>query len=194
MMLVCPHCKAELLAEIPVRLLVACPVCEFLAAVSPGGRPEIPTFAEEKSLTQTVARRAIAAGHTDRVDDTVAGHTVVGNLTDAFGEFPLPTGKTLLVEVAEAPREGPPAGTVFRLTKGRTILGRSDADIALEDERISRKHALIEAISRENIYLKDLASTNGTFLNGQRVSVKKLNSGDRIKLGGTTLVFRALDT
>jgi two-component system, cell cycle response regulator len=72
-------------------------------------------------------------------------------------------------------------------------LGRLDADIRLPDEMVSKKHALIEALSRENIYLRDLASTNGTFLNGHQVSTSKLRDGDTLRLGSFVLRFRSQD-
>jgi ribosomal protein S27E len=188
MILHCLHCKEQLLVEAAARAIVRCPVCDFLFALSPGGRPEVPTFSEESSLTKVDARRAVTPSGADRAD-----HTIVGDTTDAFGALPVPAGKELFLEVLAAGDQGPAKGAIFRFAKGRLVLGRTDADVILEDDRISRKHALIEAISRENMYLKDLASTNGTYLNGHRVLMKKLADGDEIRLGSVTLRFRAAD-
>jgi S-DNA-T family DNA segregation ATPase FtsK/SpoIIIE len=66
------------------------------------------------------------------------------------------------------------------------ILGR-DGEITIRDRRVSRKHAVIEAISRENIYIRDLMSKNGTFVNGVKVQTYKLKAGDIIRLGDTDL-------
>lgn len=187
MIIHCPHCKEELVAEITGRALVACPVCEFLFAIETAGRAQIPTFAEEQSLPRVAARRPAQVAAASGPDATHVGDT-----SDAFGTLPLPSGKTLYLEVVESAAD-PAPGTVFRFNKGRMILGRSDADILLDDEKISRKHALIEAISRENIYLKDLASTNGTFLNGHRVMMKKLCAGDEISVGRVRLKFHMND-
>lgn len=187
MIIHCPHCKEEMVAELAARALVACPACEFLFAVEPGGRAQIPTFAEEQSLPRVAARlpaQVAPAGGPDA--------THVGDTSDAFGTLPVPPGKTLYLEVVESVAE-PAPGTIFRFSKGRMILGRSDADVLLDDEKISRKHALIEAISRENIYLKDLASTNGTYLNGHRVMMKKLSAGDEITVGRVRLRFHMTD-
>lgn len=188
MIIACLHCKTDLLIDATTRVLATCPHCDFVFAVSPGSRGEVPTFAEESSLQRIDAKSAAT---------TVAGaapdSTRLGDSSEIFGVLAVPAGKILYVEVVEAPAAGPEKGTIFRFAQGRMVFGRTDGDVRLEDERISRKHAVIEAISRENIYLKDLASTNGTFLNGQRVGMKKLVTGDIVRLGGISLRFHASD-
>jgi pSer/pThr/pTyr-binding forkhead associated (FHA) protein len=69
-------------------------------------------------------------------------------------------------------------------------LGRApNCHVVLEDEKSSRKHALI--LRQGQVYvLRDLGSANGTFLNGVRVSESSLSSGDQIKIGNTTFEFR----
>ena len=69
------------------------------------------------------------------------------------------------------------------------VLGRSkDSDIRVEDSNVSRRHA---ELRREGAdwWLVDLDSTNGTELNGRRVSRSKLSDGDTIRLGATDLSF-----
>ena len=70
-------------------------------------------------------------------------------------------------------------------------LGRApDNDIVLDDRRVSRRHAEIRfRLGRHTLY--DLGSTNGTFVNGKRVSEVALSEGDRVTLGAATLVFHA---
>lgn len=189
MIFVCLHCRSDLMCEPIGRTLAICPVCEFVFAIEPGGPPTVPTFAEEESLPRVRAKRTVTAGVGRHPDATQVGDT-----SDIFGNLPLPQRKVLYLEVVDAPNATYAKGTIFRLGKGRVTLGRSGADIVIDDERVSRKHAVIEAISRENIYLKDLASTNGTYLNDQRISSSKLHSGDQIRIGSTTLRFVAEDT
>ena len=78
-------------------------------------------------------------------------------------------------------------GRAFPLTGNVTVLHRRD--INPMDRLISREHARI--IQRgSNLWLEDLRSTNGTYLNGQRIfEPVLLQSGDRIRLGGTELRF-----
>jgi sigma-B regulation protein RsbU (phosphoserine phosphatase) len=74
--------------------------------------------------------------------------------------------------------------------QAKTIIGRDeDADVFVADHLLSRRHAAIE-LRTEGCFLIDLASKNGTFLNGQRVTEERqLSEGDVIALGSVTLVF-----
>ncbi len=84
---------------------------------------------------------------------------------------------------------GADRGKTFTFTKKQVIVGRIDTDLVLADRDVSRKHLLIERQEDQQILLRDLASSNGTFVNDQRVSNCVLASGDRIRVGGTTLVY-----
>jgi hypothetical protein len=79
-------------------------------------------------------------------------------------------------------------GTVIPLPDGAEILiGReSDLDIVLQEDMVSRKHAKV-TVRGEEIQISDLGSTNGTFVNGQKVKRAQLGAGDRV-LVGTSLM------
>lgn len=84
-------------------------------------------------------------------------------------------------------------GRVHPLTSRSVVIGRSrEADIRLADVNVSRRHA--EIVQEGATYwLVDLGSTNGTDVNGRRVTRAKLADGDRITIGATDIVFgRAL--
>jgi pSer/pThr/pTyr-binding forkhead associated (FHA) protein len=77
--------------------------------------------------------------------------------------------------------------------RGRLRIGRSeDADLSLGfDTEVSRLHAEIENAGGEWLLLDDGLSSNGSFVNGERVSGRRrLRSGDVLTLGGTLLVYR----
>jgi hypothetical protein len=70
------------------------------------------------------------------------------------------------------------------------VVGRSsEADLPLGDPEVSRRHARFEA-ERGVVYLTDLQSSNGTFLNGERVYESiELRPGDHIDVGSTRMVY-----
>ncbi len=68
-------------------------------------------------------------------------------------------------------------------------LGRSkQADIQITDDEISRIHCSIQ-IQHGDYVITDLGSTNGTFVNDQRVEIAKLKRGDRVRVGNTLFEF-----
>ncbi|MCS7048327.1 MAG: FHA domain-containing protein [Verrucomicrobiae bacterium] len=69
------------------------------------------------------------------------------------------------------------------------VIGRvSECDVMVRDAFVSRIHAEI-GFTDNQFTLKDLGSTNGTYRNGARIFQCVLNSGDKIQVGNTTLVF-----
>lgn len=82
----------------------------------------------------------------------------------------------------------PKGESLYYLTKDQIVIGRIDADISLNDPRVSRKHALIERYKYQ-FYIRDLNSKNGTFINGNRIIEGKLNPNDVISIGITNLTF-----
>ena len=88
-------------------------------------------------------------------------------------------------------RSGAMAGAVFPLPIDRPVtIGRSGrCDITINDPAISGQHCRL--VPREQKwFLVDLKSTNGTFLNDQRVEVQVIQPGDRLRIGNHELVFR----
>ena len=90
---------------------------------------------------------------------------------------------------------GPYTGRVFTFDQHDTFLiGRTnDAHLSLPDDRFfSRHHCLLE-IDPPRCFLRDLGSTNGTFVNGVRVGEAFLKHGDQIQ-GGETILFVEVNT
>ena len=86
-------------------------------------------------------------------------------------------------------------GERYPLMGAMTILGRDDAaDIILDDPGISRRHSELRVTTDGPHFVttvRDLGSTNGTFVNGERVTSTHLDDGDRITVGRTSITFRA---
>ena len=81
-------------------------------------------------------------------------------------------------------------GQAYPLVRAITVLGRgTDADIRVEDPGVSRKHC--EIVVGTPALVRDLSSTNGTLVNGQKISEAPLQDGAVVKIGGTSLVYRS---
>ncbi len=83
-------------------------------------------------------------------------------------------------------------GAVFegRFHQDAVTIGRDPTvDLNLEGEAVSARHCAIEVFPAGEAFLRDLGSTNGTFVNGGRVTWARLRNGDRITVGRHTLRF-----
>lgn len=73
------------------------------------------------------------------------------------------------------------------------VIGRSsELDMVLVEDMVSRRHAKI-IVSDDQIVIQDLGSTNGTFVNGEKIKRAKLNEGDRILIGTSIIKLVAAD-
>lgn len=84
-------------------------------------------------------------------------------------------------------------GRRYQLTSARTVLGRgSEADIVVDDPGVSRQHAEIQ-VSGGAATIRDLGSTNGMFVNGERTDAARLVDGSTITMGRTRITFSSPD-
>jgi adenylate cyclase len=76
--------------------------------------------------------------------------------------------------------------------RGSCALGRSVSNqVALTDEKVSRRHALIQAQRENEFWLVDFGSRNGTYLNSRRITQPtRLQPGDRLQIGSSQFVFQ----
>src|SRR3989338_86743 len=113
--------------------------------------------------------------------------------------------KTELLKLDEAPEvvslrkcqlivsDGKSKNKKITLSKPVTTVGKKEGnDLMLDDKTVSRNHLEI-AYVQDSFLLRDLGSTNGTYLNGSRVKEVYLSPGDIIKLGNSTMEFVAFD-
>ncbi len=82
------------------------------------------------------------------------------------------------------------AGISHPLTRPVTRIGRgTDVDLRVDDAGVSRNH--VEVLLGREVLLRDLGSTNGTYVNGVQAGEAVLRDGDLIRLGGTAITFRS---
>ncbi|HEX8065179.1 MAG TPA: FHA domain-containing protein [Thermoleophilaceae bacterium] len=83
------------------------------------------------------------------------------------------------------------AGEAFRIEGERARIGRSpDAEVFLDDVTVSRNHALLVR-RRDGLYIDDLGSLNGTYVNRRRIESHKLVDGDELQIGKYKLTYLA---
>lgn len=86
-------------------------------------------------------------------------------------------------------RQGPQSGQTFALSSGIQTLGRApDNQLHLSDATLSKQHARL-TVQPNGLFIQDLNSSNGTFVNGQRlINAAQLNSGDMVQVGTTVIL------
>ena len=83
------------------------------------------------------------------------------------------------------------SGETFPVEGERMRIGRSpDAEIFLDDVTVSRNHALLVR-RRDGLYIDDLGSLNGTYVNRKRIESHKLVDGDELQIGKYKLTYLA---
>ncbi len=84
--------------------------------------------------------------------------------------------------------QGNQAGTTARLSLGMVLIGRgADCQLILDDDYVSTRHARIVA-GDSGIYVEDLGSTNGTYVNGQRITAPtSVSLVDSVRIGKTVM-------
>jgi predicted Zn finger-like uncharacterized protein len=206
MIIVCPACQSRYkfdeskLGERP-RAKTKCAKCgstieienPLLAAMTlpPGTRPPIPPPAptpaapppEPEPGTET-SRRAVGVPSVDEV----AGQTITGKDLHKMGVLELPKDKRYSLAVIQ----GAGTGQIHQINKTRTIIGRTGADLNLDDAEASRQHAAVEILG-ENAILRDLGSTNGTFIELDRIQQHVLNNHMEFRIGSHVLMFIVTD-
>ena len=203
MIIVCPACQARYkfdeskLGERP-KAKTRCAKCgatieienPLLAAMTlpPGTRPPQaaptpPAPPPEPAPGTDTARRA-----TPSSTEELAGQTITGKDLHKMGVLELPKDKRYSLAVIQ----GAGTGQIHQINKTRTIVGRTGADLNLDDAEASRQHAAVEILG-ENAILRDLGSTNGTFIELDRIQQHVLNNHMEFRIGSHVLMFIVTD-
>jgi len=119
-------------------------------------------------------------------DDTTIAYQVgdTGELTAVDLDRVAAEGATLVIRSG-----GGRAGETFALSGERTAIGRGpESDVFLDDVTVSRNHALLVR-RQDGIYIDDLGSLNGTYVNRNRIESHKLTDGDELQVGKYKLSY-----
>ncbi len=101
----------------------------------------------------------------------------------------LPSGKRLSLAIIN----GNDAGNVYRMGKPRVTIGRSGADLTINDTEASRQHAAVE-VRDAVITVEDLKSTNGTMVEGEKITAPvELTNHSEFSIGSTTIMLIVTD-
>lgn len=97
-----------------------------------------------------------------------------------------------------AVKSGPRTGHLYRLVPEVTAIGRdSHNDIIVDDAAVSRQHAKLKLElgpgDEKQFYVYDLATANGTKVNGEEVVKAPVYDGDEVEIGRTVFVFKQID-
>jgi pSer/pThr/pTyr-binding forkhead associated (FHA) protein len=124
--------------------------------------------------------------HPQQGDDTTAAWQIgdSGELEAIDPEAVASDDATLVIRSG-----GGRSGETFLVSGDQTRIGRSpEAEVFLDDVTVSRNHALLVR-RRDGIYIDDLGSLNGTYVNRKRIESHKLNDGDELQVGKYKLTF-----
>ncbi|HET7292206.1 MAG TPA: FHA domain-containing protein [Vicinamibacteria bacterium] len=135
--------------------------------------PEQAPAVEEKLRTKKVA-----------VTPAVGEATSTGRDLMKAGIIEMPKDKRYSLAVLQ----GASTGQIFPVTRVRTTIGRAGADIVIDDPEASRVHAALEILG-EHAILRDLGSTNGTFVDLEKIDQHVLYNQNEFRIGSHVLMF-----
>jgi predicted Zn finger-like uncharacterized protein len=199
MIIVCPACQSRYkfdeskLGERP-KAKTRCAKCggtieienPLLAAMTlpPGAHPPVVPPAPPPAAPGTdTAKRSTVSSQEEQ-----AGQTITGKDLHKMGILELPKDKRYSLAVIQ----GAGTGQIHQINKTRTIIGRTGADLNLDDAEASRQHASVEILG-ENAVVRDLGSTNGTFIELDRIQQHVLNNHMEFRIGSHVLMFIVTD-
>jgi predicted Zn finger-like uncharacterized protein len=156
------------------RVQFRCPKCTHTTVIDVATRPE---STQAVSPLPSFARGGGGGG---------AGLPEMGGtIVSSTSGLSLPTDKNITVSVIG----GQSKGLSHPLSKPRVVIGRrgGGADIEIDDQEVSRWHCAIE-VKQDVVKLRDLDSTNGTFMEDERVRAAELQHLSEFRVGSTVLL------
>lgn len=140
--------------------------------------------------TMTSPAAPAESSQTDPADTAVPGESPKTSKLrkEMLDGLKLPETRKLSIAVIS----GNNAGEIYQISKPRMVIGRGEADILIQDLEASRTHAEIDVIG-DRVVLHDLNSTNGTFLDEQKITSVTLENHSEFRIGSTVFMLIITD-
>jgi predicted Zn finger-like uncharacterized protein len=174
----CAKCGSMIEIENPVLSAMTLP---------PGALDVTPEPAPEPPLTAPQVQPPTLK-HKSAAEAEVGTGTITGRDMHRMGLLELPKDKRFSLAIIQ----GEATGQIYSITKSRTTIGRSGNDVNLEDPEASRQHAVVE-IYGERAILRDLGSTNGTYMDLERIDHAEISNQMEFRIGSHVLMFIITD-
>jgi len=175
----CAKCGASIEIENPLLAAMTLP-----PSFVPSPADEARARPVDEPTRETRVGGGSAARPAQLDDDRVGSSTVTGSNLHQAGAISLPKDKRFSLAVIQ----GAGTGQIHQITKSRTVIGRSGADFNIEDPEASRQHASVDIVG-ETAILRDLGSTNGTFVELDRIEQEALSNQMEFRIGSHVLMF-----
>jgi predicted Zn finger-like uncharacterized protein len=180
----CSKCGGTIEIENPLLGSSTLPADDLLPSPAPPpAAPPADAPAPDESLRtkQTPVQPPAARGE-------AGSATIAGGDAHRMGLLQLPKDKRFSLAVIQ----GAATGQIFSISKTRTVIGRTGADINLDDPEASRQHAAVEIVG-DVALLRDLGSTNGTWIELDRIEQHQLGNQQEFRVGSHVLMFIVTD-
>jgi len=192
MIVVCPTCQARYRFDenklggrpkVKTRCAKCSGVIEIVqpdpldATLAPGDQIPAPAPPEPLEEEPRQSTQKIPVVESDTDPGKLTGHDIQALLE-------LPKNRRFSLAIIQ----GAGTGQIFQISKMRTTLGRTGADLNLDDTEASRQHAVLEILG-EHAILKDLDSTNGTYIDSARIEQQVLKNQMEFRIGNHVLMF-----
>jgi predicted Zn finger-like uncharacterized protein len=166
------------------RVTAKCKKCggSIEIAAAEAGPTTVPSLAEEGAPAPPRERDTTARVRRLRSDESVGEETLTGHRVAEVLDLPQDKKYSL------ACLQGKASGQIFQIHKVKTVLGRADSDIVLDDPESSRQHATLEILG-SRVVVTDLNSTNGTFIQGERIQNAELENHNEFRIGEHVLML-----
>jgi len=166
---ICPNCREQVAdggLVIPGGLL-RCAGC--LAIFRMAGRPGVVAPPGRSTDQETVKSTSLSAS-----------------------AVPVPAEPPLALQLVLRVEAGPDRGRTFRVAGVELVIGRRTGEVPLTDDEVSRHHAILQGRGGRCL-VRDLSSTNGTFVDGLRVTEAFIAPGQTLTVGATTIEVMEID-